>query len=125
MGCSTRVRCVIATSSSVPPTDGASANECTPPNGCGRVRHTCSTQAGSDGSVQLDIFCELERAEPKWSREGEAGLIADSLAQAKLADDLGYGCWWTVEHHGCGEFSLSSTPELLNGLVSQHPSAIR
>jgi alkanesulfonate monooxygenase SsuD/methylene tetrahydromethanopterin reductase-like flavin-dependent oxidoreductase (luciferase family) len=75
--------------------------------------------------VQLDIFCELERAEPRWSREGEAALIADSLAQAKLADELGYGCWWTVEHHGCGEFSLSSTPELFNVLVSQHTSRIR
>ena len=75
--------------------------------------------------MQLDIFCELERADPAWSREGEAGLIADSLAQAMLADELGYGCWWTVEHHGCGEFSLSSTPELFNVLVSQHTSRIR
>ena len=58
-------------------------------------------------------------------REGEAELIADCLVQAKLADELGYGCWWTVEHHGCGDFSLSSSPEMFNALVSQHTERIR
>jgi len=63
--------------------------------------------------MQLDIFCELQRARP-WTREFEATLIDESLDQAKLADELGYGCWWQVEHHGASEFSLSSMPELFN-----------
>lgn len=75
--------------------------------------------------MKLDVFCELERGDRPWSREGEAELIHDSLEQARLADELGYECWWTVEHHGCGDFSLSSTPELFNILVAQHTSRIR
>lgn len=71
------------------------------------------------------MFCELERGDRPWTREGEAEIIRDSLEQAALADELGYGCWWTVEHHGCGDFSLSSTPEMFNALVSQRTSRIR
>jgi alkanesulfonate monooxygenase SsuD/methylene tetrahydromethanopterin reductase-like flavin-dependent oxidoreductase (luciferase family) len=74
--------------------------------------------------VILDMFCELERA-PKWSREGERELIEQSLEHARVADELGYGCWWSVEHHGSGAFSLSSTPELFNTLVAQTTSQIR
>jgi alkanesulfonate monooxygenase SsuD/methylene tetrahydromethanopterin reductase-like flavin-dependent oxidoreductase (luciferase family) len=74
--------------------------------------------------VILDMFCELQRAAP-WNRQDEATLIAETLEQARLADELGYGCWWSVEHHGAGSFSLSSTPELFNVLVSQHTSRIR
>src|SRR5439155_19321207 len=72
----------------------------------------------------LDIFCELERAAP-WARENERELILQSLEQARLADELGYGCWWSVEHHGAGPFSLSSTPELFNTLVAQGTRRIR
>ena len=71
------------------------------------------------------MFCELEKGDRPWSREGEAQLIQESLDQARLADELGYSCWWTVEHHGCGDFSLSSTPELFNVMVAQHTSRIR
>ena len=72
----------------------------------------------------LDVFCELERAAP-WTRENERELILQSLEQARLADELGYGCWWSVEHHGAGSFSLSSTPELFNTLVAQATSLSR
>jgi len=72
----------------------------------------------------LDIFSELQRATP-WSRRQERTIIEDTLAQARLADRLDYGCWWSVEHHGAGEFSLSSTPELFNVLVAQNTSRIR
>ena len=63
-------------------------------------RRGATTACSSTSSVSSNEPIPLGRA------TGEAGLIADSLAQAKLADELGYGCWWTVEHHGCGEFSL-------------------
>jgi alkanesulfonate monooxygenase SsuD/methylene tetrahydromethanopterin reductase-like flavin-dependent oxidoreductase (luciferase family) len=72
----------------------------------------------------LDVFAELQRARP-WTREQERVVIDDTLAQARLADRLGYGCWWSVEHHGAVEFSLSSTPELFNVLVAQNTKRIR
>ncbi len=72
----------------------------------------------------LDIFSELQRS-AAWSREGERDLIESTLQQARLADELGYGCWWSVEHHGGGSFSLSSTPELFNTMVAANTSRIR
>jgi len=75
--------------------------------------------------VILDIFTELQRAEHPWDRTRERALIDDTLAQAQLADELGYGCWWTVEHHGTGDFSLSSTPEMFNLLVAERTQRIR
>jgi len=75
--------------------------------------------------VILDMFTELQRATPPWSRQQEAALIEQTLAHARLADELGYGCWWTVEHHGTAEFSLSSTPELFNVMVAAQTQRIR
>jgi alkanesulfonate monooxygenase SsuD/methylene tetrahydromethanopterin reductase-like flavin-dependent oxidoreductase (luciferase family) len=40
-------------------------------------------------------------------------VIENTIEQAVLADRLGYGCWWQVEHHGAVGFSNSSTPELM------------
>ena len=42
-----------------------------------------------------------------------------------MADELGYGCWWQVEHHGGEEFSLSSAPEIVLAAVSQRTRRIR
>ena len=72
----------------------------------------------------IDMFSELQRAQP-WTREYEARVIDNALEQARLADSLDYGCWWSVEHHGAVEFSLSSTPELLNTLVAANTSRMR
>ena len=61
----------------------------------------------------LDIFSELQRARPPASPSGpgfEHQVFLDAIEQAKLADELGFGCWWTVEHHGADEFSFSSSP---------------
>ncbi|MCB9726686.1 MAG: LLM class flavin-dependent oxidoreductase [Spirochaetaceae bacterium] len=72
----------------------------------------------------LDIFSELQRARP--SNEGhERRLLADAIEQARLADELGYGCWWNVEHHGAPEFSYSSAPEMMPVLLSQHTKRLR
>lgn len=66
----------------------------------------------------VDIFSEMQSG-GMWSREGEQALIEGTLEQARLADQLDYGCWWQVEHHGLGSFSLSSGPELVNTLIAQ------
>jgi alkanesulfonate monooxygenase SsuD/methylene tetrahydromethanopterin reductase-like flavin-dependent oxidoreductase (luciferase family) len=75
--------------------------------------------------VILDIFCEIQRSEPKWTREAEKQLIFDTLEQAKLADQTGYDTWWQVEHHGANEFSMSSSPELFLSLVAQNTERIK
>ena len=69
----------------------------------------------------LDIFSELQQ---KPGRTDEALLYTEALEQAKLADEMGYGCWWSVEHHCTGEFSYSSTPYMLLTAISQHTERI-
>lgn len=72
----------------------------------------------------IDVFNEIQNPKP-WHGEHEHRRITEALAQAKLADELGYGCWWQVEHHGAGEFSLSSAPELVLTAISQQTNRIR
>ncbi len=71
----------------------------------------------------LDIFSELQRADPPnpaWERQ----VYFDAFEQARLADELGFGCWWTVEHHGATEFSYSSVPEMMLGVIAQQTQHI-
>ena len=72
----------------------------------------------------LDIFSELQKA-PPWPPDHERLVIEEAIEQAKLADALGYGCWWNVEHHGATEFSYSSAPELMPVVLSQQTERIR
>jgi alkanesulfonate monooxygenase SsuD/methylene tetrahydromethanopterin reductase-like flavin-dependent oxidoreductase (luciferase family) len=74
--------------------------------------------------VILDVFSELQKARP-WPPGHERALIEEAVEQARLADQLGYGCWWNVEHHGATEFSYSSAPELMPVLLSQHTRRLR
>ncbi len=76
----------------------------------------------------LDIFSELQRAKPwgkPWEEGHERQVLLDAIAQARLADEQGFGCWWTVEHHGAPEFSYSLAPELILAILSQHTQRIR
>jgi alkanesulfonate monooxygenase SsuD/methylene tetrahydromethanopterin reductase-like flavin-dependent oxidoreductase (luciferase family) len=74
--------------------------------------------------VKIDLFNEIQNRKP-WPAGNERLRFRQAIEQAILADELGYGCWWQVEHHGAGEFSLSSAPELLLTAISQHTSRIR
>ncbi|WP_433265563.1 LLM class flavin-dependent oxidoreductase [Actinosynnema sp. CS-041913] len=74
--------------------------------------------------MKVDVFNEIQDPRP-WSEGHQHTRLNQALEQAKLADELGYGCWWQVEHHGAEEFSLSSAPELLLAAISQHTSRIR
>ena len=69
----------------------------------------------------LDIFSELQKA----AGMGETRLYAEALEQAQLADELGYGCWWSVEHHCTPDFSYCSTPDMFLTVISQHTERIR
>ncbi|WP_329064399.1 LLM class flavin-dependent oxidoreductase [Amycolatopsis sp. NBC_01480] len=74
--------------------------------------------------MQIDLFNEIQNPRP-WPAGHEQLRFAQAIEQAVLADGLGYGCWWQVEHHGAGEFSLSSAPELMLAALSQRTSRIR
>ncbi len=74
--------------------------------------------------MKIDLFNEIQNPRP-WPEGHEQQRFRNAIEQAKLADELGYGCWWQVEHHGAGEFSLSSAPELLLTAISQHTNRIR
>jgi alkanesulfonate monooxygenase SsuD/methylene tetrahydromethanopterin reductase-like flavin-dependent oxidoreductase (luciferase family) len=75
------------------------------------------------GRIVLDVFSELQRA-----RRGdplrEHQVYFDAIEQAQLADRLGFGCWWTVEHHGATEFSYSSVPELMLTVLARETERI-
>ena len=72
----------------------------------------------------FDLFNELQMPQP-WPPGHERLVFANALEQATLADQLGYGCWWSVEHHCAPEFSYSSAPELMNAAISQRTERIR
>ncbi|SES35842.1 Flavin-dependent oxidoreductase, luciferase family (includes alkanesulfonate monooxygenase SsuD and methylene tetrahydromethanopterin reductase) [Streptomyces sp. yr375] len=74
--------------------------------------------------MKLDMFSEIQDPRP-WSPDHEHTRITEALEQARLADELGYGCWWQVEHHGAEEHSLSSAPELFLAALSQQTRRIR
>jgi alkanesulfonate monooxygenase SsuD/methylene tetrahydromethanopterin reductase-like flavin-dependent oxidoreductase (luciferase family) len=69
----------------------------------------------------FDLFNELQR--PGTGPEG--AVFAGALEQAQLADELGYGCWWSVEHHCSPEFSYSGAPELMNTAIAMRTERLR
>ncbi|MEE2665530.1 MAG: LLM class flavin-dependent oxidoreductase [Myxococcota bacterium] len=68
----------------------------------------------------LDMSSELQKPEGM----PEPQLYAEALEQVVLADELGDGCWWSVEHHDTGHFSDCSTSDLMLTLISQHSEQI-
>ncbi|MEZ4330965.1 MAG: LLM class flavin-dependent oxidoreductase [Myxococcota bacterium] len=71
--------------------------------------------------MKFDVFCEAQRVGPR----DERGLYRDVLEQARLADALGFQTWWMVEHHGAGEYSYSSAPELILSWIATQTDRIR
>ena len=64
--------------------------------------------------MRLDVFTEMQQPKELWTGpDHEHRLIQETLEQAQLADQLGYGVWWQVEHHTAVEFSYSSAPECM------------
>lgn len=72
----------------------------------------------------FDIFSELQRPDAREAEDFQA-VYAEALDQARLADQLGFGCWWAVEHHGTPQFSLSSVPEMMLLAIAQNTERIR
>ena len=76
--------------------------------------------------MKIDIFSEMQHPKSLWGDDGqhEHRLFEQTLEQAKLADEMGYGCWWEVEHHTAVEFSFSSAPELMLTAIAQNTQQI-
>ncbi|MFW5416868.1 LLM class flavin-dependent oxidoreductase [Nocardiopsis sp. CNT-189] len=59
------------------------------------------------------------------TREVERRAFDNVLAQAELADELGYEAAWFVEHHFTRGFSHSSAPDLILAAISQRTRRLR
>lgn len=75
--------------------------------------------------MKVDIFCEVQKGSESRGENYEHTLIEETLEQARLADELGYGCWWEVEHHCAPIFSMSSAPEIMLTMIAAQTERIR
>ena len=77
--------------------------------------------------MQCDLFYEL--SVPGYGRDGDAeaehAVFANTLAQLELADRLGFGAAWLVEHHFMPEYSHSSAPDLVLAAAAQRTQRLR
>ncbi|KFE69662.1 Alkanal monooxygenase alpha chain [Hyalangium minutum] len=71
------------------------------------------------------MFCEMIKPKEFFGEGQEHTLFLETLAQAQLADELGYGCWWQVEHHAAPQFSYSSAPELMLTAIARSTRQMR
>jgi len=74
--------------------------------------------------VKFGIFYELQLPRP-WAERSEYQLLQDALGQIELADRLGFGYAWCVEHHFLEEYSHCSAPEVFLGAATQRTTRIR
>lgn len=75
--------------------------------------------------MKIDMFCEMIKPKKFFGEGQEHTLFLETLAQAQLADELGYGCWWQVEHHAAPQFSYSSAPELMLTAIARSTRKLR
>jgi len=74
--------------------------------------------------MQFGVFYEHQLPKP-WSEDDEFRLLQDALTQVELADRLGFGYAWEVEHHFLDEYSHSSAPEVFLAAAAARTSNIR
>lgn len=73
--------------------------------------------------MEFSLLIEIQIASPTPSSERQA--FHDAVAQAELAEELGYHCVWAVEHHGLYEYSHCSAPEVLLAYIAARTTRIR
>jgi alkanesulfonate monooxygenase SsuD/methylene tetrahydromethanopterin reductase-like flavin-dependent oxidoreductase (luciferase family) len=73
--------------------------------------------------MQFDLFYEI--SQPPHLPRSEAQAYAATLAEITLADQLGFGCAWLVEHHFMRGYSHASKPDLVLAAASQRTQKIR
>ncbi len=75
-------------------------------------------------TMKFGLFFELSVPRP-FSAEVERTVIENALAQARVAEELGFDTIWAVEHHFLEEYSHCSAPELFLTAVAMQTSRIR
>jgi alkanesulfonate monooxygenase SsuD/methylene tetrahydromethanopterin reductase-like flavin-dependent oxidoreductase (luciferase family) len=73
--------------------------------------------------MKFSLFFEMQISHP--TRDKEAECFRNCLAQAVLADEVGFDGVWEVEHHGLYEYSHSSAPEIFLSFVAAKTKRIR
>ncbi len=73
--------------------------------------------------MQLDLFYEL--SVPPFGGRDEAQVLADTLEEMALADRLGFGAAWLVEHHFMPGYSHSAAPDLILAAAAQRTRRLR
>ncbi len=73
--------------------------------------------------MKFSLLVEAQIADPTAASERQ--LFHDVVAQACLADSLGYHSIWAVEHHGLREYSHCSAPETLLAFIAARTRRIR
>lgn len=74
--------------------------------------------------MKLDIFTEIQKRDCD-ANGGFLHLLEESLEQARVADAVGFDCWWQVEHHCTPDFSYSSCPEMILQEVARATQRLR
>ena len=74
--------------------------------------------------MKFGLMYEIQIPEPHYQGI-ERDLYHQVMAQATLADEVGFDYFWTVEHHFLTGFSHCSAPEVLYGAISQRTRTIR
>ena len=75
-------------------------------------------------TMKFGLMYEIQIPEPH--HDGiEHERYKQVMAQAELADEVGFQYFWTVEHHFLREFSHCSAPEVLYGAISHRTKRIR
>lgn len=73
--------------------------------------------------MRFDLFHEL--AMPPHLARSESQAVADWLDEMALAEQLGFGCGWLVEHHFMRAYSHSSKPEILLAAAAARTQRIK
>lgn len=73
--------------------------------------------------MKFSLLFEVQISHPTPALERQA--FHDCVAQATLADELGYDCIWAVEHHGLYEYAHCSAPEVLLAFIAARTGRIR
>ncbi len=74
--------------------------------------------------MRFGIFYEHQLPRP-WNPGDEERLFREALEQCVLADKIGFGYAWEVEHHFLEEYSHSSSPEVFLAAVAALTKNIR
>jgi alkanesulfonate monooxygenase SsuD/methylene tetrahydromethanopterin reductase-like flavin-dependent oxidoreductase (luciferase family) len=74
--------------------------------------------------MKLGLLYEIQIPKP-WTPGIEARAYGEVLDQVVLADKLGWGYVWAVEHHLLPQWSHCPAPEVLFGAITQLTSQIR